>query len=491
MGNHNRHRKPPPCRVRRGVAGTAVVAVTLAGLTASQAPGSPLAAPPPPGERGAEPVGGEWIPPGGPSSDVYHTELPPLRARWGAGTSPTAADVGSAGDTGDARGTEGAAGGAAGRAGGSGTGAVASQAGIPASVLAAYRNAERALRAADPGCRLSWELLAAIGKVESGHARGGRVDRRGTTHTPILGPVLNGNGFARITDTDGGAYDGDARFDRAVGPMQFIPSTWARWGADGDDDGRANPNNIHDAALAAGRYLCAGDRNLSVKADLDRAVLSYNHSSAYLRTVLSWLEFYRRGVSEVPDGKGVLPVSPGPGGKTPARRPVGGGGIVIGPAPSTPSAPGEAATPTPLPSPSASRSPSPAPVRPGPGGPGPAPTSPTTSPSPSPSPGPSSPAPSPSGPTPSPSGPSPTEPAPSPTDCVPEPPAPSDSPSPSPSATPSPSASPSPTDSAPPSGSPDPVPTPSASPSDPENTGPSPMADVVSASPEPCAPAAD
>ncbi len=212
------------------------------------------------------------------------------------------------------------------------------ESGIPATVLAAYRHAQTVIARTDPGCRLPWQLLAAIGKVESGQARGGRVDASGTTLSPILGPVLDGNGFATIRDTDGGAYDGDPRYDRAVGPMQFIPSTWARWGQDANGDGRRDPGNIHDAALAAGRYLCAGDRDLTVPADLDRAILSYNHSRAYLRTVLAWLDFYKSGAHPVPDGTGVLPGSPGAGGRTPAVRPVGkgngsGGGIVVGPTP--------------------------------------------------------------------------------------------------------------------------------------------------------------
>jgi hypothetical protein len=180
-------------------------------------------------------------------------------------------------------------------------------------VLKAYKNAERTLRAKSPGCHLPWELLAAIGKVESGQARGGDVRADGTTRKPILGPVLNGGEFARITDTDNGAYDGNSTYDRAVGPMQFIPSTWRGWGADGNGDGRKDPHNIHDAALAAGRYLCAGGRDLGVKPDLRAAVLSYNHSEEYLRTVLAWLDFYRKGTHAVPDGEGVLPSSPGAG----------------------------------------------------------------------------------------------------------------------------------------------------------------------------------
>ena len=261
-------------RLRRGAATTAVAALAMAALTASQAPGELVT------QR--NPTAGT------PSDDVpidggssYRTELPPLNTPGKPGSSI------------DLPG-----------------GAVAAQSGIPASVLAAYKKAEEELRRSRPGCNLEWELLAAIGKVESGQARGGAVDSEGTTLKPILGPQLNGNGFARITDTDNGRYDGDTTHDRAVGPMQFIPSTWASWGADGNGDGESNPNNVYDAALAAGRYLCAGGRDLSVDAQLHRAILGYNHSQQYLRTVLSWLEFYRKGTHEIPDSGG----TPGAGG---------------------------------------------------------------------------------------------------------------------------------------------------------------------------------
>ncbi|MFF4571933.1 lytic murein transglycosylase [Streptomyces sp. NPDC001410] len=172
---------------------------------------------------------------------------------------------------------------------------------LPATVFAAYRRAESELARTAPGCRLRWQLLAAIGQVESGQARGGRVTPDGTTVTPILGPRLTGGAYAVVRDTDGGAHDGDAVYDRAVGPMQFIPSTWAHWGADGNGDGRTDPNNVYDAALAAGRYLCAGGRDLSNPADLDRAILGYNRSEAYLRTVRAWYAYYLTGHRVVPD----------------------------------------------------------------------------------------------------------------------------------------------------------------------------------------------
>ncbi|MBH5334327.1 lytic transglycosylase [Streptomyces pactum] len=278
-------------RLRKRAATTAVAAVAMAALTASQAPGF---AGTPNREREAAGGSGASAPPGTPidGGSPYHTDLPPLVR---PDRPDASADLpGGPGDS-PGRGPLIATGPA--------------ERGIPATVLDAYKRAEASLRESNPGCNLPWQLLAAIGKVESGQARGGAVDADGTTFTPILGPQLNGVGFANITDTDGGAYDGDTTHDRAVGPMQFIPSTWAGWGRDGNGDGVRNPNNIYDAALAAGSYLCAGGRDLSDPADLDRAILGYNPSREYLRTVLSWFEYYKTGTHEVPDGAG-----------TPSRR---------------------------------------------------------------------------------------------------------------------------------------------------------------------------
>ena len=110
----------------------------------------------------------------------------------------------------------------------------------------------------------------------------------GRVSPPIIGPPLDGTGGNRlIEDTDLGVLDGDPVFDRAVGPMQFIPSTWKRWGTDANGDGKADPGNIVDAATAAGRYLCraAGDLTLASEPGVIRAILSYNPNQTYLRVV--------------------------------------------------------------------------------------------------------------------------------------------------------------------------------------------------------------
>ncbi|MFI9612368.1 lytic transglycosylase domain-containing protein [Streptomyces sp. NPDC052023] len=314
----------------RGAKGTAIAVAALAALTASQAPGATPAA------RAAAPAHPEPGTGRGPSVSgdaPYRTELPPLRAR--RATTPE---------------VDGA---------------------LPVSVFAAYRRAEARLAHMSPGCGLQWQLLAAIGQVESGQARGGRVTEDGTTRAPILGPRLDGNGFALIRDTDGGALDRDTAYDRAVGPMQFIPSTWAVWGTDGTGDGRADPHNVFDAALAAGRYLCAGGRNLTTPGDLDAAILGYNHSTAYLRTVRAWFAYFLAGHRVVPDagtpgGRGAeratappVPREPSPAPGT--RRPGNGSGTPSpGPAPSP-------AGPRPSPTGHPSTRPSPRPPLPLPG----------------------------------------------------------------------------------------------------------------------------
>jgi hypothetical protein len=173
-------------------------------------------------------------------------------------------------------------------------------------VLVAYRQAAQTMASRDPGCHVPWPVLAGIGKVESGHARGGALDSNGRTLSPILGPVLSGGPYAAIRDTDDGRWDGDTVWDRAVGPMQFIPSSWRAHAVDGNGDGNADPSNIYDATLAAAGYLCTGDRDLSKTSDLRAAVFGYNHSSAYVDTVLAWARAYARG-----GGLAIAPVSGG------------------------------------------------------------------------------------------------------------------------------------------------------------------------------------
>jgi membrane-bound lytic murein transglycosylase B len=166
---------------------------------------------------------------------------------------------------------------------------------VPARALMAYGNAELVMRSEQPGCHLSWATLAGIGRVESNHGRygGARLNDDGRPSKPIIGVPLDGSaGVKAIADTDGGRYDGDPRHDRAVGPMQFIPSTWQRWTADANLDGVGDPQQIDDAALAAARYLCVGGRDLATPKDWWAAVFSYNNSVPYGQKVFGLADTY-------------------------------------------------------------------------------------------------------------------------------------------------------------------------------------------------------
>ena len=154
------------------------------------------------------------------------------------------------------------------------------------------------MRATREECGLTWPLLAAIGRVESDHGRyGGAVlHTDGLAAPAIIGIPLDGHGTARILDTDQGRLDNDRVYDRAVGPMQFIPSTWASYGIDGNGDAKADPNNIFDAALTAAGYLCTAGGDLRGLAGQTQAVLTYNASDDYLALVLKLEAIYAREV---------------------------------------------------------------------------------------------------------------------------------------------------------------------------------------------------
>jgi len=169
---------------------------------------------------------------------------------------------------------------------------IAAKAGIPVPAVRAYATAQ--LSEPD-GCDVGWTTLAGIGWVESQHGTlGGRsLGADGRSDTPILGPALDGEGVAAIPATElSRAWHGDPVWDHAVGPLQFIPSTWEQWSRDGDGDGTADPNDIDDAAAAAAAYLCADGHDLTTGAGWADAVFGYNHDQSYVDSVHSAASAY-------------------------------------------------------------------------------------------------------------------------------------------------------------------------------------------------------
>ena len=156
---------------------------------------------------------------------------------------------------------------------------------IPPSLLPVYEGAASTC----PG--LPWQVLAAIGYTESRHAQGHADPNTGDVAPPIFGPPIDGSvGRARIADP--AQSDGWAR---ALGPMQFLSTTWARWGrlAPGrPPNAKPSVQNAWDAIYSAAAYLCGNEGKID---DLRAAILSYNPSSQYVDIALAKAAEYGMG----------------------------------------------------------------------------------------------------------------------------------------------------------------------------------------------------
>jgi hypothetical protein len=162
--------------------------------------------------------------------------------------------------------------------------------GVPAVALTAYQRAA----ATCPGLR--WELLAGIGRVESGHgtAKGAAVGTDGVVSPLILGPPLDGSGTGgNTTPMPAGRWSGrwgvTGPWVQAVGPMQFLPPTFDAWAVDGDGDGLLDPHDLDDAAATAAAYLCGPAGRIDDEA---AALRRYNNSDAYVDDVIAWADRY-------------------------------------------------------------------------------------------------------------------------------------------------------------------------------------------------------
>ncbi|QWA26681.1 C40 family peptidase (plasmid) [Streptomyces sp. JCM17656] len=184
-----------------------------------------------------------------------------------------------------------------------------SAADIPPRMLTAYKKAVQQVGKHAPKCRgMRWPILAGIAKVESNHAVGRNIAGNGDIRPKIYGVLLNGSGAGGNTsvfpDTDGGKWDGTAQAERAVGPFQFLPSTWDSVGEDANGDKQADPHNADDAALGAALYLCGNGRDLAKRSQLKASIFQYNRSNAYVSNVLGWIDQYTAAAKD-PDLKDV------------------------------------------------------------------------------------------------------------------------------------------------------------------------------------------
>ena len=180
---------------------------------------------------------------------------------------------------------------------------------IPLVAYDAYRSASRSAPTITDSCEVDWAVVAGIAQVESRHGRidpDHRLTADGDVEPPIRGRPLDGtSGTQTIADSDNGELDGDSTWDRAMGPLQFIPTTWRELGRDGNADGETDPDNLYDSALTAVAHLCLREPgNYSDRGELRRALIAYNASGRYADDVLRWVDRYRTGpIDEILEGE--------------------------------------------------------------------------------------------------------------------------------------------------------------------------------------------
>jgi membrane-bound lytic murein transglycosylase B len=159
--------------------------------------------------------------------------------------------------------------------------------GIPARALAAYAGGAVRLALTWPECGVTWNTLAGIGWVESHHGElfGDHINEDGFMSAPIFGQPLVGEGTMNIPDFDDGNFDGSAEFDRAVGPMQIIPQTWAAWNVDANGDGDPNGQQIDDSVVSSANYLCYSSETMTTAEGWKQSLWSYNQLDSYAEDV--------------------------------------------------------------------------------------------------------------------------------------------------------------------------------------------------------------
>jgi hypothetical protein len=175
---------------------------------------------------------------------------------------------------------------------------------LPPVAEAAYVRGAKIINEAMGRCHLPWEVLAGVGWIESGHGTAGGLwlTESGDMSQPMFGPASS------ATDTDGGEIDESPSIDRGVGPLQFMPMLWVVNGVDSNGDGRRDPQNIDDAALSLGTFLCAGEVDLAADNALRYALGRFNGVDGYAERVILAADFYRAHPTELESGPSIEPV---------------------------------------------------------------------------------------------------------------------------------------------------------------------------------------
>ena len=135
--------------------------------------------------------------------------------------------------------------------------------GIPVTALEAYAYAAQVAEVENPECHLAWTTLAGIGMVESHHGtyRGATIAPNGDVHAadPWCAAGRDQRATSRSSTPTAASWTAIRRYDRAMGPMQFIPETWRLYGVDANNDGVDQPRqHRRRGAVGGGLSVLAG-----------------------------------------------------------------------------------------------------------------------------------------------------------------------------------------------------------------------------------------
>src|SRR5690606_16082599 len=138
---------------------------------------------------------------------------------------------------------------------------------VPLRAVQAYARTAVSQRDAWPECDPRWNTLAGVGPADSAQGKlgGAGLDAGAASGQRRRGTTINGRSGTRAIKAtqESPAVHGDEEWDRAVGPFQFLTSSWEQYGGDADGYGRADPHDIDDAALGAANHLCDRERDLA------------------------------------------------------------------------------------------------------------------------------------------------------------------------------------------------------------------------------------
>jgi hypothetical protein len=183
--------------------------------------------------------------------------------------------------------------------------------GVPQNVAVSIEKGFSRLRSDHPECKIDGAMLAAVASNES-HGWWDRVKDDGIMRPPLYGVSLDGSGkggnrtphINKLSQADKDRFGVTGRYIKAVGPTQFLPSTWIN--VEKEHGAQLDPQSMIDSTLATGLYLCnrAGIQNDPLASDdsAAKAFRGYNNSGSYVKSAMGHTAKFREAINHARSG---------------------------------------------------------------------------------------------------------------------------------------------------------------------------------------------